>query len=108
MHCSQKYFVIALSVLCLLGCDELISKAGTEYLKISLKDACGEDDNACISAVEEQFDSCHEIYENEWNEYMDSSLSEEDELLEKYSSNMYECIVDENGDAYFYFDPESV
>jgi len=37
---------------------------------------------------------------------MNSSTSDQDELLKLYSENMYSCIVDDNGKAYFLFEPE--
>ena len=102
----QRTLLAIFFTLILAGCDQLLNKAGAQYLKFSLKDACGEEDTACIAAVENQFDSCQEKYEKEWNVYMNSSTSNEDELLKNYSDKMYGCIVDEDGDPYFVFDPE--
>jgi len=102
----QRTLLVILFTLILAGCDQLLNKAGAQYLKLSLKDACGEEDAACISAVENQFDPCQEKYEKEWNTYINSSTSNEDELLKNYSEKMYGCIVDEDGDPYFVFDPE--
>lgn len=90
----------------LAGCDQALNKVGAEYLKISLKDTCGDEDPDCIAAVDTQFDSCHSKYEQDWNNYMNSSSSKEDELLEIYSKGLFACIVDQDGDSYFVFDPE--
>lgn len=98
----------ALILVCLLGlvaCNEAINRASAEFLKYSLRDVCGEDDPACIEAVNTQFDTCHEKYNKEWNAYMNSSFAEEDALLEDYSRKMYACIVDENGEPWFIYDP---
>ena len=83
-----------------------LPEAVSLYLKISFKDSCGEEDIPCVAAVEGQFDSCRSKYEEDWNKYMNSSSSNEDELLEIYWEKMYGCIVDENGEPYFIFDPE--
>jgi len=82
------------------------NKAGAEFLKAALKANCGDEDAACIAAVNSQFDSCQSKYEKEWNDYMHSSISKEDELLEMYSLKMFGCIVDENGEPYFEYNPE--
>ena len=37
---------------------------------------------------------------------MNSGNSNEDELLKLYSEKIYSCIVDDNGNPYFLFDPE--
>ena len=102
----QRTLLAIFFTLILAGCDQLLNKAGAQYLKFSLKDACGEEDTACIAAVESQFDPCQEKYEKEWNAYMNSSTSTEDELLKIYSEKMYGCIVDEDGDPYFVFSLE--
>ncbi len=86
--------------------DQVLNKAGSMYLKKSLRETCGEKDPDCIAAVNTQFDSCHSKYEEDWNKYMNSSSSREDELLEIYSRKVYGCILDKDGDPYFVFDPE--
>ncbi len=98
--------LLFLAQLALTGCEKVINKAAAEYLKLNLKDTCGEDDPECIAAVEDQFDPCHEQYEDDWSQYMEASDSESDERLEIYSENMYNCIVDKDGDPYFYYSPE--
>lgn len=108
MRYIYKFCLIFFLMVSMLGCNKLVNKAGAEYLKFSLKGTCGEEDTACINAVETQFDSCHKKYEKDWENYMNSSISEEDQLLAVYSTNMYGCIVDEDGEPYFYFDPDSI
>lgn len=108
MRYSQKLSTLTLSVLFLMGCDGLIDTGIDEYFLRSLKDICGNKDKACISAVEQQFDSCRERYKREWESYMNSSIKEEDKILEIYSNKLYLCIIDENGDPYFYFDPNNI
>ena len=106
MHTINKLAIICLFTTFVASCDQILDKAASEYLKISLKDTCGEEDPACIAGVTDQFDSCHSKYEEDWNKYINSSSSQEDEFLEIYSKKVYGCIVDEDGDPYFIFDPE--
>lgn len=104
----RNFRLLVLLALCLPGlvaCDQAINRAAAEYLKYSLREVCGEDDPACIEAVNTQFDPCHEKYSEEWAAYMKSSLAEEDALLEYYSRKMYACILDENGEPWFVYDP---
>jgi len=97
--------ILGVCLLCLVACDAAISRVSAEYLKYSLREVCGEEDPACIEAVNTQFDACHDRYRDEWNAYMNSSVAGEDALLEDYSRKMYACIVDENGEPWFVYDP---
>jgi hypothetical protein len=87
------------------GCGQALNRAGAEYLKISLKDTCGKEDKACIAAVDKQFDSCHRLYKENWDKYMDSSSQKDGQLMEVYSIKMYACIVDEKSEPYFNYNP---
>ena len=106
MHFFIKLSVFWLVGISLWGCNQVIDKAGAEYLKIHLKKTCGDEEVSCVAAVEEQFDSCHGKYQEAWSNYMNSSLSEEDELLEIYAKGVYGCIVDKDGGPYFVYDPD--
>ena len=106
MSITKKTGLVFLLPMFLASCDQALNKVGAEYLKMSLKDACGDEDPDCIAAVDDQFDACHAKYEKDWNNYMNSSSSKEDELLEIYSKGLFACIVDPDGDSYFVFDPE--
>ncbi|GAA6142430.1 hypothetical protein [Hydrogenophaga sp. 5NK40-0174] len=92
--------LLSASLLTLAGCDMLADKAATEMLKVSLKAVCGEEDKACIAAVEAQFDACQEKYKAEWDAYVDAE-GDDDALLDEYSDKITACIVDDNGDPYF-------
>lgn len=107
MSTSVKIIIAMFFVVFLSGCDNAINYAGSRYLKMSLKDVCGEEDKECIAAVDEQFDPCHDKYKADWDAYMEASESEEDVHLERYSTSMYGCIVDKDGSPYFVFDPEA-
>lgn len=106
MNAIVKFAAILFVSVLFAGCDQLSNKAGAKLLKVSLKANCGDEDTDCIAAVENQFDSCQSNYEKEWNDYMNASASKEDELLEIYSLKMCGCIVDENGEPYFEYNPE--
>ncbi|HEO65589.1 MAG TPA: hypothetical protein ENI73_06930 [Spirochaetes bacterium] len=106
MKMLQNLGLLIFLTTCFTGCDQLVNKIATTYLKSSLKDTCGEDDPACIAAVEKQFDTCHKRSEKEWDSYINSSSSNEDKLLEIYSEKMYSCIVNDKGEPYFYYNPE--
>lgn len=102
----QKIMYVTFICLIFSGCNQAFNTAGAQYLKLGLKKACFEEDPACVAAVNDQFDACHEKYEKKWDAYMNSSTSDEDELLKLYSEKMYSCIVDDNGNPYFLFEPE--
>ncbi|WLQ14476.1 hypothetical protein O5O45_00810 [Hahella aquimaris] len=105
---SHHKTAILLASLLLTGCDGLIGLAGEKLQKSYLIEACGEDDPVCISAVEAQFDACHAQHKKHWDAFMEAASAKEEDLhLERYSRGVYECIVDENGDPYFYYDPDA-
>jgi len=105
MRIARPTALLGVCLLGLAGCNEVINRASAEYLKYSLREVCGEDDPACIAAVDAQFDDCHDKSRGEWNAYMNSSLTDQDALLEAYSLKIYACIVDENGEPWFVYDP---
>ncbi len=92
--------LLGATVFALAGCDMLADKAAVEMLKASLKAVCGDEDKACIAAVETQFEACHEKYRSEWKAFMDSE-GEDEALLDAYNDKVTGCIVDENGNPYF-------
>lgn len=99
----------ALLAVCLLGpvaCDQAVDRASSEYLKYSLRQACGEDDSACIDAVNAQFDDCHANYRGQWDAYIDSTSSDEDAMLGVYLRGIYGCVVDKDGQPWFVYDPQ--
>ncbi|EPJ46301.1 MAG: hypothetical protein OFPII_21670 [Osedax symbiont Rs1] len=103
MHTINKLAVICLFSTFVASCDQVLDKTESEYLKIILEATCGEEDPACIAAVDGQFDSCHSKYEDDWDKYMNSSSSQEDKLLSIYMKELYGCIVDQDGDPYIVF-----
>ncbi|GAA5214889.1 hypothetical protein ACFSJ3_00915 [Corallincola platygyrae] len=83
-----------------------MNDAASHVVKFGLLEECGEEDTVCIEAVESQFDACHEQFKSDWNAYMDAAYSEEDVHLERYSKQVFNCIVDADGDAIFFYDPQ--
>ena len=106
MRTLVRLVFLILLALPLSGCDQWLNRASAEFVKIGLKEVCGEEDKECLAAVEAQFDSCHKKYEKEWEAYMEASTAKEDEFLEIYLKGVYACIVDEDGQPYFEYDPE--
>ncbi len=91
----------------LASCDYVfnnyaLNEAASAFPKSGLIEVCGKQDKACIAAVKAQFDTCHKKYNKEWHAYMSASLfANDDKLLEAYTSSLYGCIVDTDGDPYF-------
>jgi hypothetical protein len=93
---------------CLLGlaaCEDAVNRGSAELLKYSLREACGEQDPACIEAVNSQFDACHARYAGEWSAYLNGSFRDEDALLGEYLRKIYGCLVDADGEPLFFFEP---
>lgn len=84
------------------GCDQAITSMSGEMIKQGMVETCGEDDQPCLQAVENQFGACQQKYQVQWNAYMNAPTEKEDELLDTYMNNMYDCIVDEKGEPYFF------
>ncbi|MDH5786473.1 MAG: hypothetical protein OEZ16_12815 [Chromatiales bacterium] len=95
----MKLPIILLLSLTLLACtDSMVEEfAFKQTLEYSLIDLCGKEDKACIAAVESQIDDCME--KSDWRRYMDSD--EDEEELNRFTSEFYACIVDEEGNPYF-------
>jgi hypothetical protein len=85
-----------------LGLSSCSNFVAMVSVKFTLLEICGSEDESCISIVENQYDPCHEKYINEWEKYMNASLSDDEYLLDDYLNKMMSCIVDENGNQYFY------
>jgi len=90
--------------LMLTGCSSLLA---TVSVKHTLLDICGVEDKECTEIVEKQFEQCQTMYEREWGKYLNSSLFNDDELLDDYLNKMINCIVDDEGNPYFYFPSQS-
>lgn len=96
-----QYFLILLLPL-LASCDSMLNDAAAGFVKAGLIEACGKEDKVCIKAVKTQFEPCQKKYRKEWHAYMNAGLFEDDDkLLEIYTSHVYSCIVDADGDPYF-------
>lgn len=69
-------------------------------------DICGEEDKACLAAVDEQYEPCETKYVKEWTEYVNAGASKEDALLDSYMAKLFSCVVDKDGDSYFSYNPD--
>ena len=96
---NLKNIPILLMALMLSGCSSLVATVSVKY---TLLDICGTEDEMCISIVEKQFEPCQKKYRNEWEKYMNASLFNDEESLDDYINKMISCIVDEDGNPYFY------
>lgn len=102
----RKSTWVILLWLTLTGCDKYFGAAGSPpYLKTSLLELCGETDQACVEAVNTQFETCHQKNISPWDLYMQASSSKQDQYLDLYSKNIYACITDTSGKAFFEFIP---
>lgn len=88
------------------GCDAVVQKATGQYMKMKMIEICGEDDKACVAAVNAQYDSCESKYKNEWSAYMKASSSEEDTILDDYMAKLLTCVVDKDGNSYFEYNTD--
>ncbi|WMS85673.1 hypothetical protein [Pleionea litopenaei] len=91
-------FCITLS---LVGCDILNPKVTAKEIKSNLIKTCGKTDSSCISDVENQFPFCNQRYQNDWRLYLKANIQNQERFLQSYLDNLYSCIVDEKGNAYF-------
>lgn len=89
------------------GCDRIFNFISDKAMKAQMIEICGEEDVGCIQAVESQFDQCAGQYEEDNQAYMEAPTSREDELLDIYLNNLYGCIVDDEGNPYFEYSPQS-
>jgi len=73
--------------------EEFVFKKTMEY---QLKDDCGEDTD-CISAIEEQIESC--MKNSDWRNYLKNS--EDEEELNRFVKTFFPCFKDHDGNSYF-------
>jgi len=102
MKVWTTYVILLASSMLLPACDNVL----TAPMKLTLKYVCKDDDEACVAAVDQQFDSCHAKYKKYWDAALNSNAENEDELMEQYNSRITLCIVDDDGNPYFAFDVE--
>ncbi len=97
----MRVFGILLMLVSLWSCSEgqMEEFAFRKTLELSLLDLCGEEDKQCIAAVKSQISGCME--KSNWRKYLQDQDNEEE--LNRFTSEFYSCIVDEEG--YPYFEP---
>lgn len=95
--------MLALSI---SACDQLIGLSVNKMFELQMIELCGEDDAACVLAVETQLPDCSKKYKKENDAFLSASAESEDEFAEIYLTKIYECVVDEEGNSYFEYAPE--
>lgn len=101
----SRLLLTVCSVILLTACEQAINQSAALYIKSEIIKACGEEDRACMAAVDEQFFPCHDVNKLHWDAYMRASPGEEDRHLNQYYQGLYSCIVDQDGYAYFEYAP---
>ncbi len=90
-----------LLTICLLigGCSgEIIEElAFRKVMEYQLKDECGDEDKACVEAVEAQIESC--MKQSDWRRFLENE--EDEEELKRFTSEFFPCFRDPDGEAYF-------
>ena len=96
------------SVVLLTACNpaDFSIDLNAELIKYQMLDKCGESDSACTSAVEAQFDECFAASGYHKLTDFGTSPSEADAIIESAVRHTYMCIVDHDGEQFFYF-PDS-
>jgi len=96
------------SVVLLTACNpaDFSIDLNAELIKYQMLDKCGESDSACTSAVEAQFDECFAASGYHKLTDFGTSPSEADAIIESAVRHTYVCIVDQDGEQFFYF-PDS-
>lgn len=99
VHAMMKIIIIPLATVMLMACsDEMVEElAFRKSLEYNLSDLCGEEDKACVQAVESQTKGCME--KSDWRKF----LKAKDDPVEKkrFTTEFYACIVDPAGKPYF-------
>lgn len=67
-----------------------------------MAELCGEDDPACIEAVDTQTGPCME--QADWRRYMENDQDPAE--LERFTVAFYACVVDDNGNPWFTPEPQ--
>ena len=98
----MKKLSLILISLCLWSCSEgqVEEFAFRKTMEYSLVGLCGEEDQACINAIEAQISGCLE--KSRWQDYVNSEDSEEE--LNRFTEEFYSCFIDEEGKPYFLID----
>ena len=90
-----------LLTICLLigGCSsEMVEElAFRKVMEYQLKDECGDEDKACIAAVEAQIEFC--MKQSDWRQFLENE--EDEEELKRFVSEFFPCFKDSEGSSYF-------
>ena len=95
----MKKVLVLVSMVFLPACTEsqLEEFAFRKTLEYDMVETCGED-KSCVKAVEEQVANC--MVSSQWRQYLENQDDEAE--LERFATEVYACIKDTEGKAYFY------
>lgn len=96
---TMKFAIIILITLSLTACSEKFIEEFVfrETLKYNLKEVCGNDDQSCKDAVDNQLQSCMD--KSNWKQFIKDSDNKEEST--RFKSELYSCIVDSAGKPHF-------
>lgn len=85
-----------------VGCsDSSVEEfAFRNMLEVSMSELCGEEDEACLEAVETQTRPC--MRQADWRRYMEND--EDPVELKRFTTAFYACVVDDQGNPWFTVD----
>jgi hypothetical protein len=96
---SMKKISVFVILLLIGGCtaEQVEEIAFRKVMEYQLIDECGEDDEECIKAVEEQIEFCME--KSDWRKYVNSD--DDDDEMKRFINEFFPCFKDPNGNSYF-------
>lgn len=102
MKSATAILAAVLATTALTGCsDSSVEEfAFRSMLEVSMAELCGEDDAACLEAVETQTRPC--MRQADWRRYMEND--EDPVELKRFTTEFYACVVDEQGNPWFTVD----
>lgn len=96
---AVKIFFMLIAVVLLGACsaEQTEEFAFRKTMEYQLIERCGEDDEACIAAVEAQIKTC--MAQSDWRKYV---RNDEDEAeLNRFIRAFFPCFKDADGNPYF-------
>ncbi|HEY0720497.1 MAG TPA: hypothetical protein VGE50_04520 [Gammaproteobacteria bacterium] len=95
----MRFIGVAIISLLQIACSDATVEEFTfrKVLEHDLINLCGDDDEACIHAVESQVKGCME--KSDWRKYVESQ--DDPDELKRFTKEFYGCVVDANGHPYF-------
>ena len=94
----KRIFILAI-LLATAGCsgEQAEEFAFRKVMEYQLKDDCGEEDKACLKAIEEQIEAC--MIDSDWRRYLENE--EDEDELQRFIRAFFPCFKDAQGNPYF-------